>query len=44
VFDATRSYRIPFLVAAVAALVAVAAVSLARPERATVVKERASVV
>ena len=33
VFDATRSYRISFMVAAVAALIAIAAVSLARPAR-----------
>ena len=33
VFDATRSYRISFMVAAVAALVAIAAVLLARPAR-----------
>jgi MFS family permease len=36
VFDATRSYRISFMVAAVAALVAIAAVSLARPARVAV--------
>lgn len=36
VFDATRSYRISFMVAAVAALVAIAAVALARPTRAPV--------
>jgi MFS family permease len=44
VFDATQSYTISFMVAGVAALVAIAAVSLARPARAAVVKERASVV
>ena len=36
VFDATRSYRISFMVAAVAAFVAIAAVSLARPARVAV--------
>jgi MFS family permease len=43
VFDATQSYRISFMVAAVAALVAIAAVSLARPARAAIVKEQSAV-
>jgi MFS family permease len=43
VFDATQSYRISFMVAGVAALVAIAAVSLARPARTPVVKERSAV-
>jgi MFS family permease len=40
VFDATQSYRISFMVAGVAALVAIAAVSLARPARTPLVKEQ----
>jgi MFS family permease len=43
VFDATQSYRISFMVAGVAALVAIAAVSLARPARTPVVKEQSAV-
>jgi MFS family permease len=36
VFDATRSYRLSFMTAAVSAVVAIAAVSLARPARVAV--------
>jgi MFS family permease len=43
VFDATQSYRISFMVAGVAALVAIAAVSLARPARTPLVKEQSAV-